>query len=142
MARTRQILTAGVLGLLAGTAPAALAQFDIDWFTIDGGGVMFSVGGTFELSGTVGQPDAGTMSGGPFELQGGFWPGASAPPPCTGDIDGDGQVALSDLAILLSAFGQCTGDPGFDAAADLDGDGCVALGDLAVLLSAFGLPCP
>ena len=34
------------------------AQFDLSWHTIDGGG-GYSVGGTFELNGTIGQPDAG-----------------------------------------------------------------------------------
>lgn len=34
---------------------------------------MRSTGGEFELSGTIGQPDAGKMSGGDFTLTGGFW---------------------------------------------------------------------
>ena len=32
-----------------------------------------STGGVFTVSGTIGQPDAGTMSGGNYTLQGGFW---------------------------------------------------------------------
>ena len=44
----------------------------VDWFTIDGGGGT-STGGIYSVSGTIGQPDAGTMSGGNFTLQGGFW---------------------------------------------------------------------
>jgi outer membrane protein assembly factor BamB len=55
-----------------------------------------------------------------------------------GDVDGDGDVDLGDLALLLSAFGTCDGDPGFNAAADVDSSGCVELADLAVLLSEFG----
>jgi hypothetical protein len=55
-----------------------------------------------------------------------------------GDIDGDGDVDLSDLAIMLSTFGLCVGDPGFVPAADINGDGCVDLGDLSILLSNFG----
>lgn len=46
--------------------------FSLDWHTIDGGGGT-STGGVFTVSGTIGQPDAGAMSGGPFTLQGGFW---------------------------------------------------------------------
>lgn len=53
--------------------PALLfAQYAIDWFTIDGGGGT-STGGVFTVSGTIGQPEAGTMSGGSFTLVGGFW---------------------------------------------------------------------
>lgn len=48
-------------------------NFDLSWYTIDGGGATYLSGGAFELGGTVGQPDAGTMSGGVFELGGGFW---------------------------------------------------------------------
>jgi len=55
-----------------------------------------------------------------------------------GDIDGDGHVTLADLAILLSSFGACAGDPAYFAGADLDGDNCVSLADLAVLLANFG----
>jgi hypothetical protein len=47
-------------------------SYSIDWFTIDGGGGT-STGGVFTVSGTIGQPDAGTMSGGSFTLVGGFW---------------------------------------------------------------------
>ncbi|MEO6036065.1 MAG: hypothetical protein ABIQ35_12490 [Verrucomicrobiota bacterium] len=46
--------------------------FSIDWYTIDGGGGT-STGGVYAVSGTIGQPDAGTMSGGNFTVNGGFW---------------------------------------------------------------------
>jgi Bacterial Ig domain/Dockerin type I domain len=55
-----------------------------------------------------------------------------------GDIDGDGDVDLADLAILLGAFGRRPGQPGYDERADLDGDGTVGPPDLAILLSNFG----
>ncbi len=57
---------------------AVRAQYAIDWFTIDGGGGASS-GGTYTLSGTIGQPDAGTLSGGSYTLEGGFWPGLVVP---------------------------------------------------------------
>ena len=50
----------------------AQAQFSIDWSTIDGGGGT-STGGVYSVSGTLGQPDAGVMSGGNFTVVGGFW---------------------------------------------------------------------
>ena len=52
----------------------ANADYSISWHTIDGGGGMSS-GGTYQLVGTIGQPDAGYMIGGDHELLGGFWPG-------------------------------------------------------------------
>ena len=50
----------------------AQAQYSIDWSTIDGGGGT-STGGVYSVTGTIGQPDAGAMSGGNYTLQGGFW---------------------------------------------------------------------
>ena len=47
-------------------------SYSIDWFTIDGGGGT-STGGVYSVSGTIGQPDAGKMSGGNFTVDGGFW---------------------------------------------------------------------
>jgi hypothetical protein len=52
---------------------AAHAQnFSLDWSTIDGGGGA-STGGVYAVSATIGQPDAGKMSGGNFTVDGGFW---------------------------------------------------------------------
>ena len=47
-------------------------NFSIDWFSIDGGGGT-STGGAYTVSATIGQPDAGTLSGGSYSLTGGFW---------------------------------------------------------------------
>ena len=51
---------------------AGAQSFAVDWFSVDGGGGT-STGGVFSVSGTIGQPDAGHMSGGSFTLEGGFW---------------------------------------------------------------------
>jgi len=70
----RTIAIAAVLAV-----PALAATLEIDWFTVDGGGGT-STGGTLALTGTVGQPDAGSLSAGSLEVRGGFWapPGATA----------------------------------------------------------------
>lgn len=62
------------------TAVAFGQTFSIDWFTIDGGGGPSS-GGDFTLNGTIGQPEAGTMSGDNYSLAGGFWGALQTPPP-------------------------------------------------------------
>jgi hypothetical protein len=51
--------------------------YDLSWYTIDGGGATFSIGGSYSLGGSIGQADAGSMSGGSYQLNGGFWGGAS-----------------------------------------------------------------
>jgi hypothetical protein len=48
-------------------------QYSIDWYKIAGGGGT-STGGTYQVSGTIGQHDAGgPMTGGNYSLTGGFW---------------------------------------------------------------------
>ena len=63
----------GLLLLALALPLAARAQsYSIDWWTVDGGGGT-STGGVYSVSGTIGQPDAGHMSGGNYTLDGGFW---------------------------------------------------------------------
>ena len=52
----------------------SLADYSIDWYTIDGGGGT-STGGQYKLSGTIGQPDAAFSQGAQYEVLGGYWPG-------------------------------------------------------------------
>jgi hypothetical protein len=48
-------------------------SYSVDWYKISGGGGI-STGGTYQVSGTIGQPDAGgTLSGGQYSVTGGFW---------------------------------------------------------------------
>jgi hypothetical protein len=65
-------LALGLLLLATAACPANAQSYSIDWHTIDGGGGTCT-NGQYSLSGTVGQPDAGTMSGGNYTLRGGFW---------------------------------------------------------------------
>jgi hypothetical protein len=73
-------------GILVGvfTAVTAVAQnYAINWYTIDAGGGE-SRGGEYTVHATIGQLDAGAMSGGGYFLAGGFWHGFEteiAPPP-------------------------------------------------------------
>ncbi len=55
------------------------------------------------------------------------------------DLDGDCDVDLSDLAILLANYGTA-GGAGYEDG-DLDGDGDVDLTDLAGLLAVYGTTC-
>lgn len=70
------------VALIAGTALAGHGGYHLDWWTVDGGGAvdMQSGDGAYTLSGTAGQPDAGTLesSDGSYTLSGGFWAGERA----------------------------------------------------------------
>ena len=107
---------------------------EIGRFTIDAGGDMLSEGGGFELSGTVGQPDAGLLSGGGLTLAGGFWFG-QAP----GDGNEDGGINLLDCVELNA----CASGPGGGlitpscACFDLDEDQDVDLEDVGAFQRLF-----
>ncbi len=68
------VVQLGFLVLASSFCLTTLGQtYTIDWYKISGGGGT-STGGTYTVSGTIGQPDAGAaMSGGNYSITGGFW---------------------------------------------------------------------
>ncbi len=74
------------------------AAYDINWFTVDGGGgTSASNDGQFSVSGTVGQPDVGRSSSndGQFQVFGGFWQPAAS---CGCRLN----IALANGAVTVS----------------------------------------
>ena len=67
-----------LLALLLVSGPVLASSgglFDLSWDTVDGGGGTSS-GGSYALSGTIGQADASEpLSGGSYAVTGGFWAG-------------------------------------------------------------------
>jgi hypothetical protein len=64
-----------VIGLLFAVSlvSAQSADLELVWSAIDSGGTTFSTAGALELSGTIGQPEAGTISSENLVIWGGFW---------------------------------------------------------------------
>lgn len=84
----RVLLLVALILASAAAVSVALAQsgpLEIAWSTIDGGGTTAAHGGDFVLSGSLGQADAGTSTGGVYALHGGFWGLHSAAPLPPGD---------------------------------------------------------
>ena len=73
------ILIGGVVGsVLLSTVSATWAApaaptYDLSWNTIAGGGAAFTTGGNYTLGATIGQATAGSLSGGSYVLNAGFW---------------------------------------------------------------------
>lgn len=65
--------------------------------------------------------------------------GVTPPIACLGDLDGDLDVDVTDLSILLSNFGTSSGADPEDG--DLDDDGDVDITDLSIQLGEFGTTC-
>ena len=70
------------LGLVTASSVPALAQnYDVSWWTVDGGGTSGIAGGPYTVAATAGQPDAGgPHAGGTYVLDGGFWGGMTLYP--------------------------------------------------------------
>ena len=107
--------------------------YDISRYTINGGGGIRSMGGIYEVSGTIGQADAGAMNSPKYTLTGGFWF-----PVAVTDGNEDGAVDLVDFdvfdrCLLGPAGGLETGCNEYDS----DGSGHIDLRDFAALQSHF-----
>jgi hypothetical protein len=55
-----------------------------------------------------------------------------------GDLNGDNQISLADLLILLKAYGSTPSSSNWNPVADLNCDGQVSLTDLLLLLKNYG----
>ena len=72
-----RLLAIGVIAALvlaAGAAVVAQTGYELNWWTVDGGGGA-GTGEGYALGGTAGQPDTGAATGGDYTLSGGFWAG-------------------------------------------------------------------
>ncbi len=137
--RTSMILRASLMIWALSVVVALGDDFAIDWHTIDGGGEMWSTGGDYELGGTIGQTDAGAMTGGDFELTGGFW--ALPPCWCLSDMNNDGLRDGDDI----QAFVDCmTGGGSNCACADIETNGVLDMTDVTTFVSGLlvGEACP
>ena len=65
---------AAVALAIGGSTAAAQAPppYLIQWGNLEGAGGL-ATGGTYQLGGTLGQPDAGVHTGGSYKVLGGFW---------------------------------------------------------------------
>ena len=69
----KQIHILFVVAIVLVTSVARGQNYSVNWYKVAGGGGS-SAGGSFRVSGTIGQHDAGgPMNGGSFSVTGGFW---------------------------------------------------------------------
>ena len=78
----KQFILLFVLNLARMTHAQTSLIYDLSWNSTDGGGVTFASGGPYSLGGTIGQPDAGALTGGVYAVTGGFWALAPASDDC------------------------------------------------------------
>ncbi len=102
----RQMIVVALMPWTFARGQAADA-FRLDWISIDAGGGT-ARGGTFELNATLGQPDAGEVSGGSFTLKAGFWPGPAAVPVVAKPVLSAGRIGESLVLAWPMAAGAFT----------------------------------
>ncbi len=80
------------------------------------------------------------MTGGNFELSGGFWAGAVPQCACLGDMNSDGKRDGADI----SAFVGCVIQGGSCVCADVNGMNGVTIADVTVFVADLlaGTGCP
>ena len=140
--KARAALLGGLLMTFWGGTAAAQSGggFDLSWSTIDGGGGV-SMGANLVCAGTVGQTHTARLTGGPYQLSGGFWSGVSLGGVCVGDCNDDGQVTVDDLLIMvnialgLAPFAECP-------AGDSSGDDMITIEDILIAVSNALNGCP
>ncbi len=102
----RSLIRWGILlvGLMVSSSEGA--EYQIDWYTIDGGGT-WSQAGALTLQGTLGQPDAGVaLASATTFVWGGFW--AMEPVPGLGTIPRL-EVTSEATSVLVSWDGASLG---------------------------------
>ncbi len=114
-----------------------------DFADLDGDGVLweytaFDLDGEGRFFDDPNTPDTGSGLP-PIVDMGAYEFGGSDLPPCHGDLDGDRDVDLDDLAVLLAHYGVLEGANGADG--DMDCDGDIQIADLAEFLGAYGDVC-
>jgi hypothetical protein len=135
---------AATLLLYALAAPASAQTgggFDLSWWSVDcGGGVASS--GSLSMTCTLGQPDAGQMSGGAFTLSGGFLGGGGGPPPCYANCDGSTSppvLTVNDFICFQSQFASGASYANCDGSTSIP---TLTVNDFICFQSHFAAGCP
>lgn len=131
--------------LVGGTSAALLAAaaqaqpYDLSWNTIDGGGAQSS-GGIYVLTGTAGQPDAGSALAGVYKLASGFW-SVFVPDTCYVNCDGSTAAPIlnaNDFQCFLNKYAAA------DPYANCDGttnNPVLTTNDFQCFLNLFAVGC-
>jgi len=118
-------LTVAISGQIGG-------NYDLSHNVISGGGGSNSVGGTYIVDGTVGQPQAGALSTqGSFNLRGGFWT-FQPPAPTAAAVTVSGRVVTPDGRGLRNAVVTLTDPTGMTRTVTTSSFGLYSFDDVQV----------
>ena len=112
--------------------------YDLTWSTLDSGGHSSTVVNGYQLEGTIGQADAGALSGGTYVLSGGFW-SDSAPTgmPCATIVDCKDDLPNNACNHASCAAAVCAYTDATFGDVSTPSNGNVDLDDILCLLAGF-----
>lgn len=127
------------------SAPAAgAALYEIDWYSINGGGTVNATSPSYRLGASIGQSVAGSASSPSYQMGIGFWYGAggsaSCTCPCASDPQCDGIISnVQDVVITINvAFRGVAGvmDAGCpNERTDVDANGVTSVTDVVKVIN-------
>lgn len=124
----------------AATAAQAPAAFQLNWYSINGGGAINASSTNYQMGLSVGQSVAGAASGTNYNMGIGFWYGAEAGGGCPivvyGDVNLSGTVTSADIIVLVNFVfkGGATPQP-CAANGDVNCSGAVTSADIITLVN-------
>jgi hypothetical protein len=116
------------------------AAYQLNWYSINGGGATSASSANYKMGLSVGQPVAGAASGTNYEVGIGFWYGAAAGAGCpivvSGDVNLSGTVTSADIIVLVNFVfkGGATPQP-CAANGDVNCGGTVTSSDIITLVN-------
>ncbi len=116
--KARLKMALGVVGPLLVATAAAAQSYALDSQMVGSGGGT-STGGVYSVNASVGQPVAGSMSGGPYTIDAGFWsvigpaPTAAGERVINGSFENLSNSFIADVYGLMSLPAGSTAIPGW-----------------------------
>lgn len=132
---------------------ALLPLYQLDWFSINGGGSTSGSSTSYGLGYSIGQSVAGEGNSTNYGLGIGFWFGASACSAIPGDANSNGSIGLSDIISQVNYYFNKAGWPacpyssalcwmgGKICRGDVNASGTITIADIVQLVNLyFGKP--
>lgn len=88
-ARSESELTVPPVPVAQPEAAASAATYEIDWYSINGGGTVNASSANYKMGASIGQSVAGAASSASYQMGIGFWYGAGASGGCACDCHND-----------------------------------------------------
>ena len=135
-----EVVVAEELPEVSAPTSASPAAYQLNWYSINGGGAINATSTNYQMGLSVGQSVAGAASGTNYDVGIGFWYGASAGGGCpiviSGDVNLSGTVTSADIIVLVNYVfkGGSTPQP-CAANGDVNCNGAVTSADIITLVN-------